>query len=283
MLLFLFPTAAVFTLFYAYPLVNVLLTSFTDWKLTQPPVFVGFRNYVDLSRDGVFIASLVNVLKWLVLSWTVYVGIGILTALMTAEETGFNRIFRVIYLIPNMISIAALAMTFYFVFQPTFGVLNSVIRAIGFPQFNKNWYFEYDSAFFAVTATTIFFAGVIMLLVSSEVSSVPSSVLESAKIDGAKRWQRNLYVVLPMIRNIIGSSLILATVQVLKVFEVIFLTTRGGPGTQTMNLSLYLYRMALTSYQFGYANAIGTVTIVIGLIAIMAINRIFRMGSSHEV
>jgi raffinose/stachyose/melibiose transport system permease protein len=280
-LVFLIPTIIIFLLFYAYPLLTVIVTSMTEWKITTRPIFSGLNNYIDLFKDQVFIASLINVFKWLILSWTIYVGIGVLTALLTAKKNKFNRFVKVVYLIPNMISIAALAMTFYFIFQPSFGVVNSVIRAIGFTDFSKNWYYEYDTAFTTVTLTTIFFAGVIMLLVSSEISSVPDSIMESAKVDGAKDWQVNIYIILPMIKNIIGTSLILSTVQVLKVFEVIFLTTRGGPGNQTMNLSLYLYNTALKNNNFGYANAIGTIIIIVGIISIIAINKVFKMESSH--
>lgn len=280
--LFLFPTIAIFLMFYAYPLVTVIVTSFTTWRIAQSPEFIGIANYVKLSTDNVFKASFVNVLKWLALYWTIFVGLGILTALLTVRKSGFNRFFRVVYLIPNMIARSALAMTFYFVFQPSFGIVNQFIRSLGFTEFNRNWFGQLDSAFYAVTAITIFFSGVIMLLVSSEISSIPDSVIESARIDGAKQWQIDFYIILPMIRNIVGTSLILATTQVLRTFESIVLTTSGGPGNSTMNLSLYLYRQAMLNNKIGYANAIGTVTIIIGVVAITGINRFFKMGTSQH-
>jgi len=280
-IIFIIPAIIIFSLFYAYPFFSVIATSMTEWRLTETPVFNGFTNYINLFKDKVFIKSLGNVAKWLVLSWTIYVGLGVLIALLTRKQNKFNKFVKVTYLIPNMISIAALAMTFYFIFQPSFGVVNSVIRGLGFTDFSQNWYFQYNTAFSTVTLTTILFAGLITILVASEISAVPDSVMESAKVDGAKEWQVNVYIILPMIKNIIGTSLILATVQVLKVFEVIFLTTGGGPGSQTMNLSVYLYNNALKENNFGYANAIGTMIIIIGVVSIIAINKILKMESSH--
>ena len=121
-----------------------------------------------------------------------------------------------------------------------------------------------------------------MLLLSSEIAAVPSEVYESAKVDGASELQINIMIILPLIKNIIGTCLILATVDCLKTFEVIYLTTSGGPGNLTMNLPVLIFRTAMTNSNYGYANAIATITILIGAASMLLITKIFRTGKNQE-
>ena len=117
-----------------------------------------------------------------------------------------------------------------------------------------------------------------MLLISSETAAIPTEVYESAKVDGATESQINRLIVMPLIKNIVGTCLILATVDCLKTFEVIYLTTNGGPGDLTMNLPVMIFRTAMNNSNYGYANAIAFVTILIGAAAMLLITKVFRIG-----
>ncbi|RAV16693.1 carbohydrate ABC transporter permease [Paenibacillus contaminans] len=280
--MFIAPTVIIFLMFYAYPLGTVIVTSFTEWHLVSPIVFNGFSNYAALFRhDPAFIASLFNTLIWLVLQCTVFVGLGVLVALVTMRRDKFSRFVKVVYLIPNMIAVAALARLFYSFFQPSYGLVNQFIQWIGFSDFEMNWYMDPRTAFLSVTLTSILFAGIITLIVSSEIAAIPASIYEAATIDGATGTQVHRYITLPMLRNIIATSLILASTGALKMFEVIYLTTNGGPGNQTMNLSLLLYKTAMSDNDYGYANAIGTVIFVLGIGIILFITKLSKLGQSH--
>jgi raffinose/stachyose/melibiose transport system permease protein len=193
----------------------------------------------------------------------------------------FSRFVKVVYLIPNMIAVAALARLFYSFFQPSYGLVNQFIQWIGFSDFEMNWYMDPRTAFLSVTLTSILFAGIITLIVSSEIAAIPASIYEAATIDGATGTQVHRYITLPMLRNIIATSLILASTGALKMFEVIYLTTNGGPGNQTMNLSLLLYKTAMSDNDYGYANAIGTVIFVLGIGIILFITKLSKLGQSH--
>lgn len=279
--IFLLPSLILFLGFYAYSIITVFVTGFTDWKLGEQINFAGVSNFIKMFEDSTFLISLKNTLIWLVLHWVVLVGVSLLVSLATIKKTRFNRIVRVIYLIPKMIPLAVIGFLYYFMFNPTIGLVNDFIRQIGFEDFNLNWFQDERTAFFAVTVTTIFYGGVYMLLLSSEISAVPAEVYESAKVDGASDFQINVMIVLPLIKNIIGTCLILATVDCLKTFEVIYLTTSGGPGNLTMNLPVLIFRTAMTNSNYGYANAIATVTIFIGAAAMLLITKIFRMGKEQ--
>ena len=111
-------------------------------------------------------------------------------------------------------------------------------------------------------------------------SAVVSDVVEAAKIDGATDMQINMKIRLPLIRTIIGTCEILAATSMLREFELIYLTTNGGPGDTTLNLPLYLYKTSMTDNNYGYANMMGVILIIAGVIVVSAINRLFKMNEA---
>lgn len=277
-IVFLAPSVILFLGYYAYSIITVAVTGFTNWHLGEPITFAGLNNFIKMFHDETFRQATVNTLIWLLLHWIVLVGTSLLMAFFTMKNTKINRLFKVIYIIPTMIPLAVLGFLSYFIFNPSIGLVNSFIQFLGVDGFDLNWFQNANTAFPTVTVTTIFFGGVYMLLFSSEMAAIPAEVYESAKVDGATEFQINMRIVLPLLKNIMGTALILATVQCLKTFEVIYLTTNGGPGEITMNLPILIYRTAMNNSNYGYANAISFVTIIIGGLAMVLITRLFRIG-----
>lgn len=274
--LFLLPTTILFLVIFATPLVTVFSTSFTDWTPRRGINFIGIKNYITLfTSDAVFKKSIGNTFKWVFLQCTINVGLGLLVALLTQKATLFSRILRTVYLIPNIISRAALSVMFFFVFHPTIGLVNSVVQKF-IPDFKQNWYFQKDTAFFAVTMTTILFAGVVTLIMSAQIASIDSCLYESAKIDGAGSFRQAISITIPLLKNTIATALILAATGALKSFEVIFLTTGGGPGSETMNLPVLMYQTYMTKTKYGYGNTMGVVVIVLGIIFMVTINKFVK-------
>lgn len=112
------------------------------------------------------------------------------------------------------------------------------------------------------------------------INSIPMDLLDAAKIDGASASQINLMIILPMVRNSLGTCVIIAATSMLKEFELIYLTTGGGPGNMTLNLPLYIYKVAFKENNYSYSNALSTMLILFGIIIVFAINRMFRMDES---
>ncbi|HZG87770.1 sugar ABC transporter permease [Paenibacillus sp.] len=280
--LFLAPTLLFFLAFYAYPIITVFISSFADWRLASSMSFVGFDNYASLGTDADFAAGLAHTLLWLVIHWVVYVGMGLAVAVMTANGSRFSRFVRTAYLLPNMIPIAALAFLFYFIFNPSIGPINGFLEAVGLERWALNWYQDTRTAFLTVTLTSVLYGGILCLLFAAEISAIPAEVYESAKIDGSSELRTAFSITLPLLRNMIGTAMILTTVHVLKSFEIIYLTTVGGPGNDTVNLPILIFRMAMNNNNLGYSNTIAVVTIVIGVVSIAMISRAFRMGTSYQ-
>lgn len=281
MVLFLFPCILLFAFIYLIPIIMVFITSFFEWKAGGVFEFIGLENYMSgLVRDTRMHQSLKNTGIWAVLQSTLHVMLGTITAFLLSRKLKGWKVLRTIYMIPNVISAAALGVIFLNVFNPKYGLVNTLISWITQSDFTKNWYFEQNSAFFTVTLGWLLYPGLVVILVLGGIMSIPDEIVEAAKIDGASTFQINLRIKLPMIRTIMGTSVIISATSMLREFELIYLTTNGGPGIKTLNLPLYLYKTSLTDNNYGYANMMGVILIVLGIFVVFAINKIFRMNES---
>lgn len=281
MVCFLLPCILLFALIYLIPMGIVFVTSFFEWKSGGVFHFVGLHNYIEaFVNDTRMHQALKNTGIWALLQSTVHVGIGTITALILSRKIKGWKIFRTIFMIPNVISAAALGVIFLNVFNPKYGLLNSMISTVTGNEFSKNWYFDQNSAFLTVTWSWLLYAGLVMILVLAGVMSVPDEVMEAARIDGASGLQIDFKIRLPLVRTILGTCVIISATSMLREFELIYLTTNGGPGDTTLNLPLYLYKTSLTDNNYGYANMMGVLLIILGIFAVFAINKLFRMSES---
>lgn len=279
--LFLIPTIILFLVVYAVSIVILAGTSFTEWTTGTKPVFIGLSNYIKMfTDDSDFIQSLINTVIWIVLQSTVHVFIGVLFAIILNMKEFYWKFARTVFMIPNIISGAAVGMLFLCLLNPEFGAINSIIRLFGFKDFSQNWFMDYRTSFFSVTMTWLPYAAVVTILVLAEIAAIPEGLFESARIDGANEIKINWYIVLPLLRNIIGTCVILSGTSMLQKLDIIMMTTGGGPGNQTMNLPMYIYKTALMDNNFGYSNTVGTFLVVFGIVLVLLYRRIFKIGNS---
>jgi raffinose/stachyose/melibiose transport system permease protein len=206
----------------------------------------------------------------------IQVPVGVATAIILSRHIRGWRVLRTIYFLPNVVSGAALGMVYLTFYNPRYGLLNSILGALGFSS-SRDWLFDVDTALPAVAATWVFTAGVIMILVMAEIAAIPDEVVEAARVDGASRWQVTRHITLPLLRNIIGVCVILVLLFTLAYFDGVYVMTGGGPANHTLTLSLYAFQQYSDS-SWGYANAIGTLLVVFGFIVIVTVRRLFRVG-----
>ncbi|MBR6667717.1 MAG: sugar ABC transporter permease [Clostridia bacterium] len=278
---FLLPCLLLFALIYLIPLGMVFGSSFFEWKAGGVFNFVGLDNYINaFTNDPRMITALKNTVIWVLMQSTIHVGIGTVIAFMLARKMRGWKVMRTIYMFPNVVSAAALGVIFLNVFNPKYGLINSFISQITGNDFVKNWFFDQNSAFITVTWSWLLYTGMIIIIVLAALLAIPEDVLEAARIDGATEMQLNLQVKLPLIRTTLGTCVIVAATSMLREFELIYLTTQGGPGDLTINLPLYLYKTSMTDNNYGYANMMGVVLIVAGVVTVYSINKLFRMNES---
>jgi len=276
------PLILFFTVFLLAPVIIVFGSSFVEWKgFSGNITFIGLDNYIAAMSDSEFIVSFKHTLIWIFLQSTIHVLIGVSFAIIISRKFRGWKVLRTSFMIPNMISASALGFIFLMVFNGQIGLINGVLKKLHLEQFVHNWFFDPSTAFVSVTVTWLLFSGLIMLLVLTEIGTIPSSLYEAADLDGASQWQKDLFITIPQLRNVLGTCMIIAATSKLKEFELIYLTTKGGPGTETMSLPLYLYNTMIVQNNFGYSNMIGTVLIALGLILIYFISKVFKIASDE--
>ena len=280
--LFLAPTVFLFLLIYVLPLGAVFVTSLFDYRLTTAhAAFVGLDNYRSLLHTPSFRQALWNTLLWVLLQSTVHVGLGVLLAVILFRRPKGWRFLRTAYMVPSIISNAALGLIFLHLFNPKFGLVNGILNKLGLGALARNWLVDSDTAFPAVTLIWIFFAGYTTTLVLAEAESIDPSILEAAKLDGASDRQVDWFVLLPLLRRTIGVSMILSAAYMLQMFDILYLTTNGGPGRETTNLALLLYGIYQSENNYGYANTVGVCIVLLGLVFMTVIARALRIHSEE--
>jgi raffinose/stachyose/melibiose transport system permease protein len=267
-----------FALFYLWPIIQVLFTSLTKWNGVAAPEFIGFSNYTRLFKMDVFLISVKNIALWSLIAATLHVGFGVLVAIIFYKAPPGWKIVRTAFMVPMVISGAAWAMIYRFIFNNDFGLLNNIVR-IFFPEFSVNWFFQSPAAFWAISLTWLFYSVVITMVVLADLMAIPTDLIEAAEIDGASSMQVLFRINLPLCRFSIGTSVIMAVTSRISMYEAIALTSRGGPGDDTMTLSIMLVKN-ITDSNFGMANATAVIMFIMGIAIMQFINRTFRMSDS---
>lgn len=273
---FIAPAVCMFLLMYIWPLTLAIISSFTRWNGFTDMKFIGFGNYIELFTDRNFTAAITNTLIWSLLGAFVHVPWGVALALALSRKPRGWRFTRSVYMLPNIISGAGMALLFIFIYKPDSGLLTSTLRLIGL-NIDKNWLLGPDTAFLAVTNMWLWYAAVITLITLAEILSIPPEIYEAARIDGANEFQIDFYINLPLTRRIIGTGVIITVTEVFKTFDIIFMTTNGGPGNKTLNLAVMMVNGVVRQNRYGYANSVGIVLLIMGA-AVMALSTsIFKM------
>lgn len=277
--IFVIPCMALFCLIYAAPIVTVLYTSLCEYSVSTKPVFSGLQNFKEIFSDQDFLISIKNTLVWVFLQSTFHVTLGLVMALVLRRKPKGWKFVRTAYMIPNIIPTAATGVMFTLLLNPSFGLVKSFYEFMGLDMSKvPNLFGNSKFAFWTVTSTWIFYSAFNTIIFLAEMGAIDASIYEAARVDGAKPWQLDRYITLPLMKNIFGTCVVLASVAMVSQFDIIYVTTRGGPGTSTLNLPIYLYKAATLENNYGKANAVGVVQIVIGLVLVMLIQAFFRMG-----
>jgi ABC-type sugar transport system permease subunit len=268
------PALALFATFFLAPLVVLVVTSLADWSGLGYR-YVGLDNFRTLLHDATFWKALRNTGWYCAAGVFIEVPLGILVGVILAQHIRGWRVFRTVIFIPFVISGAAYALVFALFYNSRYGLLNSALGIVGLGR--HDWLYESSTALPAVTATFVFIIGLTMVLVMAEIAAIPRELYEAAEIDGASVVQRQWYLTLPLLRNVIGTCVLIHLLAYIGLFDLVYILTSGGPNDATVTLTLYAYR-AYTNSAWGYANAVGVVTVVIGLIVIVGVRRAFRIG-----
>jgi raffinose/stachyose/melibiose transport system permease protein len=277
--LFMLPALILFGLFFLYPVISVILVSFTKWDVISAPIFTGFRNYRLLFEDPVFIRSVKNNGIWAFLAACVQVPLAAIVALILATKPRGWKTLRVIYFLPQIISGIAIAMLWSSIYNSEYGILNKILQLIGKGDLARNWLGGLHTAFPAILIYWILYMGYHMVIMLADIINIPASYYEAANIDGATAIQSAWYITIPSITPVsLCTCMTLAMVYGLRQFEQVFVLTGGGPANRTSVVVIYLYQQ-MKNNAYGLSSAAGVVLIGIGTVAILIIRKLLMANT----
>lgn len=274
------PGVILFTAFFVVPIGMVLSTSLTDWSARSLD-FVGFENFDEILSDERFWRAALNTLFYVTAALLVQVPLATVVALVLSRRVRGWKFMRTLLFLPNMMSGAALGLVYIFVFNPRYGLLNGLLRAIGWDDLTRDWLYDLDSAIWAVTSTWVFSIGLYVILIMTDILSLPPEIHEAAELDGASVTRRELLITLPLIRPVLGTCALLALLFTLSYFDGVYVMTGGGPADRTATLALYGYR-AYTAGNWGEANAVGSLILILGVALIVLVRWLGRLEVSDR-
>ena len=256
--LFVLPAFAIYGAFLLYPLARSAQFSLFSWDTVSPAVFVGFQNYVDLARDDVLRSSFVHafVLIFFYAILPLCVGL-VLAAILNRGRVRGMGFFRTVIFLPQVIAMVVVAVAWTRLYS-TDGSINDLLDLVGLGSLTRAWLGDY---LFALPAVGLIGSwvetGLVTILLLAGMGRIPKDQYEAARLDGAGAVREFFAITWPSVRGEVAVALTLTIVAALKTFDLIYMTTRGGPGNSTTVPSYQVYYQAFQLGQVGTAAAIG--------------------------
>lgn len=263
---FLLPALVFYTLFLIVPLLGTIALSFTEWNGINIAniKLIGLSNYAAMRTDAVFWLSLKHNLIFLIGAIALKTTFALFLALALDQNLPFSKIFRGIYLMPAVISLVVVGITFKLALSPSLGLLNPFLQAIGLGHLASDWLGSPGKVLpILIVIDTWHGFGLYMFLFIARLVAIPQELHEAAFVDGANTLQDIRHVTIPLLRSTAMMVLLLAAIDSLKLFATVYVMTKGGPNHQSEVLSSWAYFQAFTANKVGYGSAISVVLLLI--------------------
>ena len=267
-ILFVPPALLLFTIFVILPIFEAGLMSFFRWngygeatKFANP---VGFQNYERLAGNKAFIQALLNTGGIIIVSLAVQLPLALAMALLVAKRFAGAYLFRTIFFLPFILAEVATGLIWRFVYDGEFGLVSAIWGVWGaeapFVLADRTW------AVYAIMIVVVWkYFGWHMMIYIAGIQNIPSDLTDSARMDGATRWQITRYVTIPLLMPAIRVSTFFAILGSLQLFDLVMPLTRGGPSNATQTIVTYLYNFGIERTRIGFGSAVGVVLFFICL------------------
>ena len=253
---------------YAYPLLRSIYISFTNENFILPSYifkFVGFKNYIDLFQDKSFIDSIIITFSFVGIVTISEVVMGMLLALLYSKKIFAFGFFRSMLIIPMMITPVCAGLIWKYMYHPAFGLVNYILKLFGIS--GLGWHTEITTAFLSVVLVDIWmFTPLIIIIAISGITGLPHELYEASSIDGASGWQSFTHITLPLLKPIIGVIILIRLIDAFKIFDSVWLLTKGGPAKRTELFTIFAYKDALLKGNMGSGSAASMVILIIVII-----------------
>lgn len=273
---FVLPAAVLLGTFIFYPMISSFIISFRKFNLINPQSsFVGLDNYTTLLKDPSFLESISNSLYFAVIVIPLQTAIALGLALLVKKQFNGVGLFRTVYFLPVVVSFAIAATIFKLIYNKDYGMMNVILKGLGLHTFD--FLSNPDISMIGIILLCIWKAmGFFMIIFLAGLNNIPDSLYEAAQVDGAGPFQRFFTITLPLLKRTLAFVVIITTMDALKIFVPIYITTSGGPAGSTSTVVHYIYLIAFKQLNMGLATAAAFMFFAVVLLISILQLRIFK-------
>lgn len=278
-ILFLLPALLLYTLLLINPIIQSVYMSFFEWNgiAKSPLVFAGLDNYKDMFTNPVFWNSLKNVGYFIAGSFLVLLPLSFALAMVVTSKLRGVRFFKTAFFIPVVLPMTAVGLMFNFILYPNGGMVNTVLDLTGLGSLARNWLGDPQmSTISVVLVNEWIWAGFNMMIFAAGLVGIPQEIHQAAEVDGASGWKKLRLITVPMLNESFKIFSILAITGSLRVFDIIYVMTSGGPNNASDVPATLLYYEAFRYNHFGLSNSIGVFILVVSMLASAILNKVMK-------
>lgn len=254
-LLFALPAILGLMIFTIGPIAASFVFSLTDWTIGGQMTFIGLDNYrTILTEDATFSQSMFVTTFYALGSVPLGLAAAFIIALLLNQKVRGLSVFRTIYYLPTIVPSIANTMLWLWMFNPDFGLLNSLLEGVGLP--GSKWIYDESTAIPSLIMMSTWGIGNTVIIFLAGLQSVPTHLYEAAEVDGGNRWHKFFHITIPSMTPTIFFNLVMSLISTFQAFNQAYVMTNGGPNNSTLFYVFYLWRTAFTETKIGYASAL---------------------------
>ncbi|RAP76959.1 carbohydrate ABC transporter permease [Paenibacillus montanisoli] len=256
------PATILFSVFVAYPFLQSIYYSFTQWDSIRPPVYTGLENYKELFKDSKMIQAFNNTLKMTIFGIVVQNPLALLLAVLLNRKFRTKAFLRTVFYMPVVVSLVVTSVVWGNILQYD-GLVNYLLTQLGLESAVMDWLGNINTVFPTIILLTQWQAlGYCAVIYLAGLQSIPQELYEASTIDGASGFRQFRYITFPLLMPVVTIVLFLTIVGGLKLFDLPYVMTNGGPGSASYTMTLAIYVAAFGNNTYGYATAAGIVLMI---------------------
>lgn len=259
-----------------YSIIMSFRYSLLDWNGFGEGIFVGFSNYAKMFQDKVFLRSAINSLLLGFVTLVTQLPLALLLALLLTSGIKGEGFYRTVFFIPMTLSSVVIGQLWLKIYNPNYGVLNTLLGVLGLESLQRNWLGDVNTALFSAFVPIIWQnVGYHMLLLYTSINSISKDILEAAKLDGASGIKAARYITIPLVKPMLRTCAIFVVIGSLKAFDMIYVLTNGGPVHMTEVPSSLMFSSIFNLNKYGYGSAISIFIVVECIVMAVILQKVF--------
>lgn len=280
--LFIAPNLLGFLVFQLIPIIAAIVLGFSSWDLINPPEWVGLTNYKTLLNDPVFKLSLQKTLYFVIVNVPVQSILALMIAVLLNQNVKFQNLLRTLFIVPWVSMAVAVGLTWTWIFNSQFGLLNQILNSLGFQRIP--WLASQDWALNSVIIVNVWqYLGFHIIIFLTGLQLIPQEVTEAAIVDGATPWTRFWKITFPLISPVLFYDLIVNMIGTFQIFDLPYAMTGGGPGNATRVYNLYLYQKGFQFLRMGEASAMAVILFILIALTTVVFFRIIGRRVNYDI